>query len=621
MFLGVFETGRPGNDLLQQAQTSVPNGTADRATWSRDSLAIISIPRGIPSLDEPAQPFHSPTGNVTVFFEGKIHNLQEIKNTLGLNQVIANSRSGEALAHLYELFGDDFLEHVNGKFAFALWDELGHKLLLGRDRLGIESVFYTPDGQRIVFGSSLHHVVEQCSTKRELNHEALLQYLLYCYNPLNETIFKGVRKLPAGHLLTHDGSDPQLKRYWYLSYANPTQAPESEICEEFLDLFRDAVRIRLDSAYTPGLFLSGGTDSSAILSLTSELSSDPIRTFGFRCRGPSYDESSYARWVAEQFNAQHTEVEYGPDRIGLLGQAAAAMEEPFCDLGIEIATFLLGQAAQGSTSFIFSGEGGDELFGGHPVYTADKVAPLVDIFPNMISHPVAKLLQRIPDTEHKKNIQVMLKRFSYSLTFPQAILSHRWRTYYTQAELRRLCTSEFLAECDMDNVFDGMARFTREADDKDRLSRSLYSDHFTLVDFYLRRLALLRSFGLESRAPLLDHRLAEYAATIPARLKVKGLTETKHIYRKLLEPILPRKILYDRPKLGHSVPMKNWMREDSTVKEWLQDMVFSKHLSSIEAFDTSYIKELLDDHFSMRNNNSHRLWALATLATWLEHHG
>ena len=278
------------------------------------------------------------------------------------------------------------------------------------------------------------------------------------------------------------------------------------------------------------------------------------------------------------------------------------MDEPFCDIGIEIATFLLGRAASGQVSYVFSGEGGDELFGGHPVYTADKVAAYIDRLPKPLLQPIAQVLQTLPDSDRKKNLQVKLKRFAYSVAFPPELLSHRWRIYYTAAELDKLCTKELLKQT--------------QKPEPDLLSRCLSSDYWTLVNFYLRRLELLRQFGIENRLPLLDYRLVEYAAKIPSELKLKGFSDTKYIYKQALKGILPDDILFNRPKLGHSVPMKNWLRQETEIIDWMTDILNSTSFRQRGLFKPNAIQKLLDEHANKQHNHSHRLWALLVLELW-----
>ena len=625
MILGVLDPrcGAEGlKEVLVRAVDRTSNGSAAQASfWADGHLAMCSVPRGIPTLDEGPQPFLSPGGKMTAVFEGKVHNVDEIESRLGNGGRYAASRSGQALVDLFERHGEDFLGSVNGKFAFAIWDTREQRLVLGRDHLGVESLFYADQGDRFVFGSSLKAVIATGMVEKRLNRDAVLQYLLYCYNPDDQTFAQGVYKLPAGHTLSIDAGGISKRRYWRLSFEETTLHAEERYREEVLDLIRDAIRIRLDPGQGPGVFLSGGTDSSAIVSLTSGMRSEPIQSFSFRCQGPSYDESSYARFVADQFGTDHTEVSYTAERLSLVGTAVVSMDEPFCDIGIEMATVLLGRAAEGRVSYVFSGEGGDELFAGHPVYVADKVAAFVDMIPRGLTVPMARALQRIPDSDQKRNLQVKLKRFAYSLAFPPQLLSHRWRTYYTPGELLDLCSPDFVAECNLQGLFEVMARHTRDADGGDRLSRSLYSDYHTLVDFYLRRLALLRTFRIESRLPLLDYRLVEYAARIPSSLKIKGFSDTKYIYKKILEGIVPREILHDRPKLGHSVPMKNWMREEVGLKDWLGDVLSNGALRDSGFFRREYLAQMMDAHQRKVENHSHRLWGLAVLGLWLQQWG
>jgi asparagine synthase (glutamine-hydrolysing) len=621
MILGILDRDRRGSDLTQDllrvtARTSQGAKGIQATVYADWHLALCSIPLQIGTLDEAPQPFINEDQTIVVMCEGKIYNTAEIRRLLGSNHRFRTDCAGEAFAHLYARYGEGFLDQVNGKFAFALWDGRNHKLLLGRDRLGIEPLFYFNDGKRFAFSSSLRGLLATGWVSRQLNDKALLQYLLYCYNPGDETFLKGVYKVPPGHLLTLDASGMTLKRYWRLSFAETEIKTEEEYREEILGLIEDAIRIRMDPDRPAGILLSGGTDSSTIVSLASRMSRKPLYTFSFRCEGRSYDESRYARLIAQRYGTEHTEIPYRQEHLRLIFNVVESMDEPFCDIGIEIGTYLLGRAAEGKVSYVLSGEGGDELFGGHPVYVADKVVALVDRLPRFLTAPVAGILQSIPDSDQKKNLQVKLKRFAYSLSFPPELLSHRWRVYYTPRELKDLCTEDILASADEERLFEGMVRYSREADGRDRLSRSLYSDYHTLVSFYLRRLGLLRSFSVESRLPLLDYGLVEYAARIPSRMKVRGYSDTKYIYKKVLEGVLPREILYDRPKLGHSVPMKNWLRSEAKLPAWMAEILSDVALKR-SFFCPSVIPTLIEEHLNKSHNHSHRLWALIVLELWL----
>lgn len=613
MILGILDSAGGkidlGPELLRQR-----NGGARAGVWANGNLALCAFSSDTGVDKKHPGLYVSSDQAIVVACRGRIHNSAEIERLLRSDR---GCGPAEALGRLYESGREDWLGSVNGQFAFALWDARRRRLLLGRDRLGIESLFYWDDGARLVFGSSLRAMLATGWVAKELNHDAVAQYLLYCYNPGQESFVRRAYKLPPGHLLVVENSHRSLRRYWRLSFADVRSKTEARYREEILNLIEDAIRIRLDPHGPPGVLLSGGTDSSAIVSLASRMAPEPLRTFSFCCEGRSYDESPYARFVARRYGTNHTEIAYGPDCLFLVARAVESMDEPFCDIGIEIGTYLLGQAARGNVSCVLSGEGGDELFAGHPVYVADKVAAAADRLPRMLVHPVARILQRIPDSDRKKNIQVKLKRLAYGLSFPPELLSHRWRVYYTPAELHELCAEGFLGSCDLGRLFEPMIRHASDADGKDLLSRSLYSDYGTLVDFYLRRLGLLKAHGVESRTPLLDHRLVEYAATIPSALKIRKMSETKYIYRRILEGVVPAEILHHRPKLGHSVPMKNWLREDPALREWIGDVLGNGVGPGQGFFRPAAVRRMVDEHLRKSHNHSHRLWGLLVLEKWL----
>jgi asparagine synthase (glutamine-hydrolysing) len=623
VILGVFSRDRAGarlrEELARAAERRAPGGTSfPAAALQTPQLALWALPSPARPLASPAAIHTSEDGKISLALEGQIFNAAELGRSLGPGPRSTTGPAGEALVHLYESDPEHFLDRVNGTFAFALWDDRKQRLLLGRDRLGAEPLFYLHDPRRVVFGSSLTWMLAAGWTSRELDPDALLQYLLYGYNPGAPTLVRDVRALPPAHLLSVDGGTLSLARYWRLSFAEIRPRTLDTYRREVLELIEDAIRIRLDPAHPPGIFLSGGTDSSAIVSLTSRMVSEPLATFSFRCEGRSYDESSYARFMAERQGTRHTEVDYHAGRLDAILQAVAAMDEPFSDAGIEIATYLLGEAARDEVRYVFSGEGGDELFAGHPVYVADKAAAVVDRFPRALVRAVSGIVQRIPDSDQKKNLQVKLKRFAYSLAFPPALLSHRWRIYYTAEELRSLCADDLIGRADLGALWAGMLAINAETDGPDPLSRSLASDYQTLVGFYQKRLGLLRAFSLESRTPLLDHRLIEYAATIPSSLKIRGLSDTKYLYKKILRDVVPAKILYERPKLGHGVPMKNWLREDPRARSLLHDVLGGQAFRERGLFRADAIARMLDEHARKLHNHSHRLWTLVVLERWLE---
>jgi asparagine synthase (glutamine-hydrolysing) len=523
------------------------------------------------------EPPEDERGAIQAVWQGEIYNRFELRKALDLQYVSPQVISDrQLLIELYKCYGSSCVEKINGPI-------LAHP--------GVQS---------------------------ELNLDALRRYLVFNYNPAWDTFFRGIRKVRPGTLviLNHDGISEKV--YWHLSFHTNHQKSIEEYGHELRELMRDSIRRRIPESGPLGIFLSGGMDSSSVAGLARDLTPGQIRTFSYRCTGGSYDESVYARLMADFCGAEHHEINYEPADIRNITSIVQLMDEPFCNVGILVATFLLGQAAHGAVSGVFSGDGGDELFGGHPVYTADKVAALVERIPPAVRFPVVTLLKRLPDSDEKMNLTVKLKRFSQSLSHPKDLGTQRWRAYYRPDELNKLLTFEHTdAKHLRESIFSDLIRIYEEADGPDLLSRSLYADFFTELGFSLRRMNLLSHFGITPHFPLLDHRIVEYAAKVPSSLKLRGLSDAKYIQRCTMAGILPDEIVYRRDKLGHSIPFKNWLRDDPQVKQFVGEVIFGRQFMRRGIFSSDYVQTLWDDHQNRRQNNSHRLWALLVLELWL----
>jgi asparagine synthase (glutamine-hydrolysing) len=323
--------------------------------------------------------------------------------------------------------------------------------------------------------------------------------------------------------------------------------------------------------------------------------------------------------MAQRCGSEHHEVVYHPADICKMESIVGLMDEPFCNAGINIATFLLGQAAEGKVARIFTGDGGDELFGGHPVYAADKIAAVFERVPRVLRLPLMAVSRRLPDSDQKLSLTVKLKRFTESLGYPKALGTHRWRLYYGNEELKHLLQPDFGDGDDgAAELFTDLFDIGREADGPDMLSHSLYMDFMTEVGFYLRRIDLIRHFQVAPCFPLLDHRLIEYAATIPSHLKFRGLSKPKYIQHHAVQGMLPDEIVHRKDKLGHSIPLKNWLREEPSVRQFVQNILSDRRLKDRGIVKSDYVHSLWQAHQTARQNNSHRLWGLTVLELWLD---
>jgi asparagine synthase (glutamine-hydrolysing) len=557
--------------------------------------------------------------DIAVVFTGQIYNQHELEGQL--QGAAATANTTELVLQLYRKFGHDFVNRLNGKFAFAIWDRNLGQVTLGRDRLGIEPLYYYCDGETLVFASETGPITRFLNNSPDIHFPSLCKFLLFGYNPGLDTFYSGVRKVRPGYLVhCRDDGSVEPERYWKLSYSEVMQADEETVCEELREYLQRAVSIRMTGSEPYGVFVSGGMDSSSVLGLASRNREGRPYTFSYRCGGESFDESPYARCMAESVNSIHSEIEYRPDDVLSMRRIVEHMDEPFCDVGINIATFLLGNAAHEEAAYVLTGDGGDELFAGHPVYEADKIARFIDPIPGILKQPALYLAGLLPDSDKKKNLTVKLKRFSESISYPPELLSHRWRIYYRPADLEGLLTRDANAEIAGTDLYDDMTSRNREADGRDFLSNSLYSDYHTVMDFYLRRNDINRGVGLETRYPMLDHELVEYCARIPMDMKIRGWFDNKYIFRKSMEPVLPHRIVHREDKLGHSIPLKNWLRDDRKVREFVLDHLTESTLLKRGWLNPARVNDMVKRHMDKRCNNSHRLWTLAVLEMWLREH-
>ncbi len=546
-------------------------------------------------------------------FVGNIYNKAEIFTNSSSGKPIGEFLAEKYRDRKFQLFND-----INGNYILAFWDKEQQSLTVARDHLGVEPLYYYWDEKKFVFSSSLKSLLQHPDIKPEINFNALYAYLLFNYNPLNETLIKGVKKLRPGHYLQVKNGKLNIERYWHLSFADGEEKSEAEYTEELLAMMKDTVGMRVaKDEKSHGAFLSGGMDSSSVVGLMAPFATGKIHSFSFRCKGKSFDESHYAKIVSDRYNTENHLIEFSPEEILNIPDIVEKMDEPFCDIGIEVASYILGREAEGKINYVLTGDGGDELFAGHPVYQADEVAKKFSRIPKPLQKMMTSVFSLFPDTDKKKSFAVKAQRFAYSYSFPEALFSNRWRIYYQKPELFKLFDASHHDDIKQANPLDEIIDIYDEADGEDYLSKTLYGDYQTVVDFYLRRMHLLRTFGIEARFPMFDPRLVEYAAKIPSDLKLRG-SETKYILHKTMAGVLPDEIVFRKDKLGHSVPFKNWLRDVPEIKRFINTVLSEETVKKRGLFNYSFVQKLLSDHDKKTKNNSHRIWALVVLELWMQ---
>jgi asparagine synthase (glutamine-hydrolysing) len=534
-----------------------------------------------------------------------------------------SQRLAARLLDLLEERGFAALGEVDGAFAIAWWSASRHELQLIRDRFGAEPLYYSDDAGQLSFASRIRDLVAARSIRPTVSAAGLAEFLVYCYLPGTGTLHDGVRRVPAGSSLVYSPSRGATVHRWYaLSFAEPFTDDESAIALGYRAALERAVEVRLGPT-DPGAFLSGGMDSSSAVTFARRHWPGEIKSFGFRCAGTSFDESVYARRLAEALAITHTEVEYGEQESVSILQAIPEMEVPFCDVGIEVGTWLLGGAAQGHVDYVLTGDGGDEIWASHPVYAAQKLMRWYDRLPipRAFGDSAWRMASRLPDSDQKRDLAVILKRILPRPGIPAELRHFRWRAYSSVAELGELLTPEWAAKLHNTDPFECVRKsFEGYRGPDDGISPMLYSDYVTASGFYFSRLMLLRHFGITARTPFYDRELVEFGARIPARLKLEGIERTKRLFRVAMKGVLPDIVNERVDKLGHSVPLKNWLRAHSALNSLLESTLAKKALEARGMFRADAVGRLLEEHRARRHNHSHRLWAILVLEHWLQSH-
>jgi asparagine synthase (glutamine-hydrolysing) len=517
--------------------------------------------------------------------------------------------------------GLEGIAEFDGTFAVAWFDGLSHRLTLIRDRFGVEPFFYGQARDSVLFGSRGRDLIGTGMLPGGLCPQGLAEYLAYCYVPSDATLDRHVRQVPAGSYIIIDSTGEVLKpqRWYQLSYAEPYVSDEMAIAQQFRTLLEQAIVRRMDTPRL-GVFLSGGMDSSSVVTFMRRHQPGLIHTFAFRCPGHSFDESFYARTLAEILQTKHAEVEYGEQQALISEAVVEEMDIPFCNVGINIGSWLLGSVAAGCVDYVLTGDGGEELWGSHPVYAAQRLFRRYERLhlPRVLHRSLLSLADWIPDSDQKSDLRVKLKRVLPTAQLPRTLGHFRWQTYYGPSALGNLLVPEVAAQiCEQDPFKCVLEAFNNYNGPDDGLSPLLYNDYTTASSYYFKRLQLIRHFGVEARCPFYDQALVEFGARMPARLKLERFGRTKRLFRVAMEGILPDIINRRQDKLGLSIPLKNWLRQPGPLAARVAEVCSPAAIRARGLFRPEAVARLFAEHRARRHNHSHRLWALYVLELWL----
>jgi asparagine synthase (glutamine-hydrolysing) len=611
---GIFEFDRTARVdarvLRQMADLIAHRGPDDCGYWISGNVGLAHRRLSIIDLSPAGhQPMGSADGAIWITYNGECYNYAELAAGLRQRGYRFRSQSDtEVILRLYEERGDRFLDAIDGMFALAIWDARRQTLLLARDRVGIKPVYYFADDEHFLFASEMKALLADPRVPGEVDAAALGEYFHLLSIPDARCILKGVRKLAPGHYLKISEHGIEERRYWDLVVDPDPAIPLRTACREFESRFAAAVNSHLVADVPVGAFLSGGVDSSAIVSAASRSATAPVETFSITFPGLSeFDESPHAKLVAAHCGASHHEFHLVPGLIDGLSQVVWHADEPFA-ISSAFALYFLAKLARQHVKVVLSGDGGDEVFAGYVWRHAD-FAPLAGMVPTLGNGLIARLhhiIASIARTINADRRRELPRDERYLRSF----------ACFKREDLVALLQPEAAAP-----ILDGLdnnivQRCVDTAPAGDQLDRKLYTDiKTTLVSEMLTKVdRMTMAHGLEARVPFLDHHLVSWAFTVPSRHKLRG-GEGKYLVKKALEPHLPRSILY-RPKQGFNVPMKLWMR--SELRDFVRDNLTSAQLMERGLYRRAAVTALVDGHMSGQVDASNKLFALLMLELWYQ---
>lgn len=606
--------------IRAMCQTLVHRGPDDEGVYVDGPVGLGMRRLSIIDLAGGHQPVSNEDGTVWVVLNGEIYNYRDWRPTLeARGHRFASNSDTEVIVHLYEEYGDEFVQHLRGMFAIALWDKRREALILVRDRLGIKPLYYSAQVDRLLFGSELKALLP-AGVSRDVDHQALHEFLSYNYIPGPRTIFKAVRKLQPGHRLIARHGRVVVEPYWRPSPdAAPGDGgtePVAYYVERLTELLKESVRYRLIADVPLGVFLSGGLDSSTVVALMREVSSDPIKTFSIGFEDASYSELPYARMVAEHFETEHHEFMVKPNAVDLVPKLVHFFDEPFADSSA-IPGYYLSELARRHVTVALGGDGGDEVFAGYETYTAWKLASLYRGLAKPLRAIIPPLVARLPVSHRKISFDYKAKRFIQGALLPPERGHYAWKEVFSDEMKQGLYASD--ANGFLEDPFRVMERQFAACSATSMLSRLQYVDQRVYLpdDILVKVDRMSMAHSLEVRAPLLDHKLVEFAATIPPELQLRGLRK-KYLLKRAMAHRLPRKIL-NRKKGGFNVPIPAWLRHE--LADYVRDVLSEKRLREQGFFNPQYVQQLVRDHAELKADHSRNIWGLLIFALWHEEYG
>jgi asparagine synthase (glutamine-hydrolysing) len=599
-------------DLINKMIQAIKHRGPDDSGYHLDNgIALGHTRLSIIDIESGHQPIYNEDKTKCIIFNGEIYNYLDLRKDLIASEHIFSTKSDtEVILHLYEEKGYECVNHLRGMFAFAIWDKQNRTLFIARDRLGIKPVYYSVGTNWLCFSSEIKSLLVSGLVKRELNLPSIDQYLALNYTIGPQTILQSIKKLMPGHYMVYHQGQIETTRYWDFHDIRETSDPFDLCMEKMEALIEESVRIRLMSEVPLGAFLSGGVDSSVTVGVMTRLTNRPVKTFtvGYENAGEE-SELDYARQVAKHFNSEHHEFILNPKKfMDIVSKVVWHLDEPVAEFAT-IPLLLLSELAKKHVTVMLSGEGADEIFAGYPIYR------LMNYIEHYRKLP-APLRRHICDPIAAAFLGN--KREGKYMDWLSAPLEKRYLgngSYFTESMRKKLYTREFEGKLDTREVQRTVASYYRRVGDRDAIRKMLYLDTKTWLpeDLLIKADKMTMAAALELRVPFLDHHLLEFATSLPSKMKAT-VGQSKYIFKKYAEKILPKEIVY-RKKKGFPVPVRQWLRED--LYDVARDILLDQKTKDRGIFNSSYVGMLFEQHACGAEDFSKNIWNLLILEMWM----
>ena len=564
------------------------------------------------------QPLSNEGGTVWVIFNGEIYNFKELRSELKiLGHQFKTSSDTEVIAHAYEEYGEECFQRFNGMFAIGIWDELNHRLILARDRLGKKPLYYASMNETFLFASELKAILAYPHFSRKIAPLSLMKYLFYEFIPCPHTIFNDARKLPPASYLIWERKRVEVKEYWspFNLEGIENNLTEKEAEYRMLELLKNSVKRRLISDVPLGVFLSGGIDSSAIAALAQKEAPGKVKTFSIGFEDPSFDESKYASLVSKFLGTEHFEQRMTPkDLLDIVPYLPDILDEPMADASI-LPTYLLSKFTRQYVTVALGGDGGDELFAGYPTYLAHKFARQYELFLGKL-HPAVRFLGNLlPVSDNNISFDFKVKKFLSGFGYPDGIRNSVWLGSFSFPDIEEVVSSQISNHFDRTRLVEEISLYEEKFPIKDLTTLVQYLD----LKLYLQESILVKvdrasmACSLEVRAPFLDYELVEFVMGLPPGLKLNGLT-SKYILKKAMKKFLPNEVI-QRKKKGFGVPIAKWVK--GPLRDLFEDLLSPDHIKGEGFLNPAYVTTLLQDHLLNRKDNRKQLWTLLVWELWV----